>query len=406
MQTNAKLQRPHSETQLAPEQEQRREGSTLFDSFWLGGFESACQINTRGVRIDMLAATQHDIMVREDYAMVRAQGIRAVRDGVRWPCVETSPGNYDWSTFLPMVRAAESEGVQVLWNLLHYGWPPDIDILSGAFVDRFAQYSAATARIVKNETSRVPFYVPVNEISFLSWAIGWKGIIQPLALGKSWEIKQQLVRAAIASMNAVREVDPRARFIHVDPVIHVMPPKDRPDLAEQALNQRNGQFEAWDMLCGKMCPELGGQIGYLDIVGVNYYHANQFETPDVRLRWEDDPRDDRFVPFHKLLDEIHQRYGRPLFVAETSHFGEGRGKWIREIAEEAYIARMQGIPLEGVCLYPIIDRPDWEDLNHWHNSGLWDLRPGPDGKLERVPCAEYLAALHESQGLLKQIGCG
>ncbi len=404
MHVNAELYRSHAVDAEMRDSFDSQTGG-LFQSFWMGGFESACQINTRGVRIDMLAATQHDLLAREDYAMVRAQGIRAVRDGVRWPCVETSPGYYDWSTFLPMVRAAEAEGVQVIWNLLHYGWPPDIDILSAAFVDRFARYSGAAAQLVKNETGRVPFYVPVNEISFLAWAVGWKGIIQPLALGKSWEIKKQLVRAAIAGMEAVREVDRRARFVHVDPVIHIMPPRDRPDLAEQARIQRDGQFEAWDMICGRNSPELGGAMHHLDIVGVNYYHANQFETPDVRLRWEDEPRDDRFVPFHKLLDEIFQRYGRQLIVAETSHFGEGRGKWIREIAEEAYVARMQGIPLEGVCLYPIIDRPDWEDHSHWHNSGLWDLRAGPDGRLERVACEDYLRALHHSQALLSQVGC-
>ena len=44
---------------------------SLFDSFWMGGFESACQINTRGVRIDMLAATQHDLRVDDDYRLVR-----------------------------------------------------------------------------------------------------------------------------------------------------------------------------------------------------------------------------------------------------------------------------------------------------------------------------------------------
>ena len=82
-------------------------------------------------------------------------------------------------------RAAEQHGIQVLWNLLHYGWPPDIDILSGTFVDRFAQFCRAVAHVVKNETDRIPFYVPVNEISFLAWAIGHKGIIQPVIIGRA-----------------------------------------------------------------------------------------------------------------------------------------------------------------------------------------------------------------------------
>jgi hypothetical protein len=377
---------------------------TLFDSFWMGGFESACQINTRGVRIDMLAATQHDLHARDDYEMVRRVGIRSVRDGVRWPCVETSPGQYDFSTFIPMLHAARDAGVQVIWNLLHYGWPPDIDILSTSFVDRFAHYCRATAHIVKNETDRIPFYVPVNEISFLSWAIGYKGIVQPVHIGKAWEIKKQLVRAAIAGMDAVWSVDSRARFAHVDPIIHVMPPRDRPDMADAAAGQRETQFQAWDMIAGRLEPSLGGNIKYLDLVGVNFYHSNQFEAPDVRLRWEDHPRDDRWVPFHRLLDEMHRRYNRPVFVAETSHFGVGRARWIREIAEELYIARLQGIPLEGVCLYPIIDRPDWEDANHWHNSGLWDLVQTAGGRLERTINQEYFEALRWSQKLLAEVG--
>jgi hypothetical protein len=399
MQTDAHLKPRHEEV--------RREHlhrEKLFQSFWMGGFESACQINTQGARIDMLAATQHDTLCAQDYAMVRAAGIRTVRDGVRWPCVETSPGQYDWGTFLPMLRAAEQTGTQVIWNLLHYGWPPDIDILSGAFVDRFARFAREAARIVHNECSRIPFFVPVNEISFLAWAVGHRGIIQPVNLGKAWEIKKQLVRAAIAAMEAIWDVDPRARFAHVDPVIHVIPPRDRPDLAPQAAAQREGQFEAWDMLCGRIEPSLGGAMKYLDLVGVNYYHSNQFETPDVRLRWEDEPRDDRFIPFHRLLDEVHRRYGRPLFIAETSHFGVGRAKWIREIAEEVYIARMQGIPVHGLCLYPVIDRPDWESTEHWHNSGLWDLAETAGGRLERIINEDYAEAFAWSKGLLAELG--
>ncbi|MGN6369832.1 MAG: beta-glucosidase [Phycisphaerae bacterium] len=377
----------------------------LFRSFWMGGFESACQINSNGVRIDMLAATQHDVQVREDYERVKAVGIRTVRDGVRWPCVETSPGVYDWSSFVPMVKAAEAAGVQVVWNLLHYGWPPDIDILSGAFVDRFARYCRAVAQIVKDETGGEPVYVPVNEISFLAWAVGYKGIIQPVALGKAHEIKRQLVRAAIAGMEAVWSVEPRARFAHVDPIIHVIAPRGRPDLEEAARQQHAGQYEAWDMISGRAQPELGGNAKYLDIIGVNYYHSNQWETPDVRLRWEDEPRDERWVPFHRLLDGVCQKYGRPVFISETSHFGVGRGKWIEEIAQEVYVARLQGVPVEGVCLYPIIDRPDWEEPSHWHNSGLWDLRETAGGGLERVACEEYVEALCRSQRLLKEIGC-
>ncbi len=376
-----------------------------FKSFWMGGFESACHINTRGVRIDMLQATQHDLWAEQDYHMLREIGIRTVRDGLRWPCIEQTPGQYDWSTFLPMVRAARNTGTQVIWNLLHYGWPLDVDILSGAFVDRFARFCTAAARIIRDEAPNdPPLYVPVNEISFLAWGMGTSGYVQPLHLGKDAELKRQLIRAAIAGMEAIWSVDRRARFAHVDPLIHIVAPIDRPDLEPHAAAQRAAQFEAWDMLAGKCAPELGGHPKYLDLVGVNYYHSNQFECPDNRLRWEDEPRDPRWLPFHRLLQEIHERYHRPLFIAETSHFGCGRARWIREIATEIYRARLARTPVEGVCLYPIIDRPDWEDMNVWHNSGLWDLRRN-DGRLHRELNREYFQAFREARRLLHTAGC-
>ena len=53
--------------------------------------------------------------------------------------------------------------------------------------------------------------------------------------------------------------------------------------------------------------------------------------------------------------------------------------------------------MEGVCIYPIIDRPDWEDPNHWHNSGLWDLRVNGADRLERVLCEPYADELRLAQ---------
>ena len=75
----------------------------------------------------------------------------------------------------------------------------------------------------------------------------------------------------------------------------------------------------------------------------------------------------------------------------------GRSRWLREVADEAGRARDAGVPLEGLCIYPIIDRPDWEDPDHWHHSGLWDLRATEDGRLERVPCADYLETIRQAQ---------
>ncbi|HZA35009.1 MAG TPA: hypothetical protein VE505_08785 [Vicinamibacterales bacterium] len=373
------------------------EPSQLFRSFWMGGFEGACHINRSGTRLDLIAATQHDVQAAADYRLVRAVGMATVRDGVRWPSVEHG-GSYDFSSFIPMLQAALAEEVQVIWTLCHYGWPDDLDVFSAAWVDRFARYCGAVARIVADHTDQVPLYSPINEISFLCWAAGdVGGFIHPHARERGNELKRQLVRGAAAGIEAIWNVDRRARIVHVDPVIKVFPRRDRPDLVAEALQYDQSQFEAWDMLSGRTEPQLGGRPEYLDVMGLNFYHSNQWEHGGDRLRWEDEPRDDRWVPLHQLLAGLYQRYQRPICLGETSHFGSGRARWVREIGNEIAAALRAGVPVEGVCLYPVIDRPDWEDANHWHNSGLFDLLHQPDGTLRRVLNEEYAGALCEAQ---------
>jgi beta-glucosidase/6-phospho-beta-glucosidase/beta-galactosidase len=363
----------------------------------MGGFEGACHINRSGTRLDLIAATQHDVQAAADYRLVRAVGMATVRDGVRWPSVEHG-GSYDLSSFIPMLQAALAEEVQVIWTLCHYGWPDDLDVFSAAWVDRFARYCGAVARIVADHTDQVPLYSPINEISFLCWAAGdVGGFIHPHARERGNELKRQLVRGAAAGIDAIWNVDRRARIVHVDPVIKVFPRRDRPDLVAEALQYEQSQFEAWDMLSGRTEPHLGGRPEYLDVMGLNFYHSNQWEHGGDRLRWEDEPRDERWVPLHQLLAGLYQRYQRPICLGETSHFGSGRARWVREIGNEIAAALRAGVPVEGVCLYPVIDRPDWEDANHWHNSGLFDLLHQPDGTLGRVLNEEYAGALCEAQ---------
>ena len=380
----------------------------LFRSFFQGGFESATHINRHGHRLDLIAATQHDRHVVSDYAMLRAMELRTARDALRWPSIDRGD-HYDFSSFAPMAEAAQREGVQVIWDLCHFGWPDGLDVFSQEFVDRFAHFSGAAATFIAEMDDNVPFYVPINEISFLSWAAGEEGYIHPYAKGRGGELKQQLVRASIAGIDAVRAVDPRARILHVDPVIRVIAPRGRPDLAPAAEAYRLSQYEAWDMLAGMTHPELGGKPGYLDIVGINYYHSNQWELQGERILWDEPPPDERRLPFHRILADVYARYGRPLLVSETGQFGVGRAAWMYELAMEVGIARAKNIPVEGICLYPIIDRPDWEDANFWHHSALWDLVPNALGDLERVIEPNMLSALRCAQrmgpdGLARELG--
>jgi len=348
----------------------------LFQSVFLGGFECSTHRRDDGRRLDLIAATGHDRAVVQDYRWMLRHGIRTVRDGVRWHLIEASPGRWDWSSVLPMLHAARDLGVQVIWDLCHYGFPDGIDVWRPEFVERFARFARAVAKLVRDETDAVPFYCPVNEIAYWSWAGGDRGMINPCAQGRGFELKHQLVRAAIAGIEAVRDVDPRARFVHVDPAIHVVARPDRPEDREEAAAYTRAQYQSWDMITGELWPGLGGRPDLLDIVALNYYSDNQWFLGGGTI----ERGDPLYRPFREILAEVWERYRRPLFVAETGAEGDARAPWLDYVAGEVLAAMEAGVPVEGICLYPILDYPGWTNERHCP-VGLLGY---PDGGQRRV----------------------
>jgi beta-glucosidase/6-phospho-beta-glucosidase/beta-galactosidase len=383
--------------------------SSVFQSFWMGGFECSTHRLPRrkamrhfaGVRLDLTASTRHDEFAREDYERLQSAGIHTVRDGVRWHLIDKTPFRYDFSSLVPMLRAASQTQTQVIWDLFHYGWPDGLNIWSAAFVDRFARFARATADVILEETGGPIYITPANEISFVSWGGGDAGFLNPFAKRRGPELKAQLVRATIAAIEAVREIDPRARICHAEPIIHIAADPDYPEEAPAAEGYRMSQFEAWDMISGRVCPELGGRPDYLDLLGVNYYSNNQWIHQDPNLPPSRRRKDVLLLPSHPLhrpvremLREVYDRYHRPVFIAETGIEGDARPSWLRYIGQEARAAAASGVPLEGLCLYPIIDYPGWGDDRHCY-TGLWGYSDDEGRREIYEPLAQELA--HQQQ---------
>jgi len=348
----------------------------IFDSFFLGGFECSTHRLSSGKRLDEVAFTKHDVFSREDYLRCRRVGIRTVREGLRWHLIEESADRYDFSSALPLIRAAHELKVQVIWDLFHYGWPDWLDIFKPEFIDAFAGFARAFARVLAAETDHVNFVAPVNEISFFSWAGGQSGIFNPFVKRRGDELKAQLVRASIVATEALWDVDPRTRIAQIDPMINVLPADVLNKRQVQAAEgYRLSQYAAWDMLAGRLNPELGGAEKYLDIIGGNYYVHNQWIHKEGFIS----QHHPRYKPFREMIKELYERYRRPFFVAETGIEDEKRPEWFRYIAMETRAALKEGVQVEGICLYPIVNHPGWVDDRHCHN-GLWDY---PDEKGNR-----------------------
>lgn len=353
---------------------------SLFKSFFLGGFECSTHYGPDRKRRDLLATTQHDRFAARDYSRLQNYGIFTVREGVRWYRIETMPGHYRFGDMLNIIHAAEETDMQVIWNLLHFGYPDDIDPLRPAFVKRFAAFARAFIHVLKNETESVPFITPINEISFLAFQGGQIGNINPFAIGRGDALKAQLVRATMEAMEAIWDAAPEARFVTAEPLFNAAAESDDAQQTARAEGYSNARYEAWDMLAGNLYPQLGGAPKYLDILGVDYYPWNQwFYVSDTEAGASLDQEDPRYIPLHELLVQIYERYTRPLVITETSTEGNARADWLEYVSSQVRLALQSGIPIQGICWYPIVDYPGW-DNDRLCETGLWGLCDDKGGR--------------------------
>ncbi len=363
----------------------------------MGGFECSTHRNYKGRRLDVIAATRHDQFAEADYEKLLSVGMRTARDGIRWHLIERDSFRYDFSSAANQVRAAKKTGIQIIWDLFHYGFPDDLDIFSAEFPVRFAGFAKAFIKFLLSENSETPFICPVNEISFFSWIAGEVGGFYPFQKRRGSELKQQLVRAAILATDAIRSVCPAARFVLTDPAIYITSASKDPRRKAIAETHRTMQFSAFEMLAGKREPKLGGHPKYLDIIGLNYYFDNQWRYPSGRkvLRGHKS-----YHPFNLIVREYLKRFERPLFIAETGIENEARPEWFRYIIEEARITESNGVLLEGICLYPIINHPGWDDDRHCHN-GLWDYADENGNREIYTPLAEEIERWQNQSEMLQ-----
>lgn len=352
----------------------------------MGGFECADHINRAGIRINLLRETRHDLKAEEDYQLLSELGIQVIREGICWSSVERSPYVFDFSEVKKRLLAAEKYELQVIWDLCHFGYPDGLFPTHPKFTDRFMALCRAFALFHKKYSKERLRVVPINEISFLSWHSGEVRGTVPFAINSGFDIKYHLCKAAIEGMYVLRQSARNCEIYVVEPLVKIHAGSS--DISAQGLADLNShQFQAMDIIAGAMCPELGGSPQLFDVVGLNYYYNNQWNHEGSTLAWPEQKH--LMAPLQDLLLEASQRYSKPLVLTETGHFGTGRAQWLEEITQECLEAMEAGVDLQGICLYPVIDRPDWDDLKNYHHSGIYDL----DLEKRRIPYEAYVAVL-------------
>ena len=294
-----------------------------------------------------------------DYRLCKELGFGTVRDGLRWHLIEKSPGKYDWSSWMPALEAAEATGLQVIWDLFHYGSPDHVDQAADDFPERFTEFALAAVEVQQSVSKRPPVLCPLNEISFLSWAVE-VDYFPRVGPKKSGWFKRQLVRTAIHAARAIRGRWPDATLVWAEPLVHIAPRSHR-RADETAEAGRQGQFEAYDWITGRAEPELGGDPSLVDLIGLNFYPHNQWyfrKGPTIPMGHHE------YRPLADMLVEVADRYGKPIFLSETGAEGTGRASWLHYVCNEVRGAMDRGAAIEGICWYPITAYPGWDNSRH------------------------------------------
>ena len=352
----------------------------------MGGYECADHINRSGKRINLLKETFHHEKADEDYRLLSSLGIKVAREGICWSSVEVSPYVFDFSEVRKRIDAASKYEIQLIWDLCHFGYPDGLIPTHPRFRDRYMSLCRAFALFHKDATNETLFVVPINEISFLSWHSGEMRGTVPFAINSGFDIKYHLCKAAIEGIKVLRQTDENCRILLVEPLVKIHPANQ--EITFEELTELNShQFQAMDIISGSLCPELGGSPDLYDMLGFNYYHNNQWDHLDQTLAWP--LRGSELTPLSELLLTAYSRYSKPVILSETGHFGSGRCSWIEEVTAECKKAISLGVDLQGICIYPVIDRPDWDNLSHYHDCGIWDL----DNYKNRIPNEPYVASV-------------
>ena len=346
-----------------------------FKSFWMAGYECTDHVNAFGIRVDLISLTGHLQLIDTDYKNLSPFNIRTVREGIRWSKVETIPYQYDWSAVGDMIQTGKDNNIQQVWDLCHFGYPDNLSPFDPEFTNRFVALCKAFVQFYRSiDAVSTLIITPINEVSFLSWLGGdAKGTV-PFCNNRGWDVKYNLMKAYIKGIDALKVADPLVRILTTEPLINIVPCLNaNTEEIENASAMHEEQFQVTEILCGRLCPELGGRPGYLDILGYNFYYNNQWiAAPHQFLDWKIGELNPKYIPLHQLLITAYKKYNRPFALTETSHPKEDRPLWIKMIERESLKLLETSLPFWGICWYPMVNRPDWDYPKNWHYAGIWD----------------------------------
>jgi dTDP-4-dehydrorhamnose reductase len=366
-----------------------------------GGIE--CTVNrVQDIYFDQLNRSGHDRR-NDDLDRIAELGFAALRYPVLWE--RTAPHGLDradWSWPDARLGRLQSLGITPIVGLVHHGsGPPHTNLLKENFVTGLADFAAAVAQ-------RYPWveaYTPVNEPLTTARFSALYGHWYPHAQDDEFFLQALLIecRATVAAMQAIRRVNPDAKFIQTEDLAKV---HSTPGLADQAQFENERRWVALDLLCGRVTrehplwdfiartPYLRRQLAQLadnpcppDVIGFNHYLTSErllderLDRYPVRTHGGNGrqayadvealrARQQGLDGLEKLLLEAWTRFQLPMAVTEV-HLGDSAEYQIRWLLDQwAAVRRLHrgGVDVRALTVWALLGSFDWNHLCTCHSN--------------------------------------
>jgi beta-glucosidase/6-phospho-beta-glucosidase/beta-galactosidase len=364
-------------------------GSLQFPFLFATGIENSAPTLRSGVRIDEMEKCGHYTHWEEDFALVRASGLDALRYGPAYYRTHVSPTHYDWDVADAPMRRLRDLGIHVIADLCHFSVPSWLGgFQDAAFPVLFGEYAGAFAR----RYPWVRYFTPVNEIfvaASFSALYGWWNECEA-SDATFVRAMRNLCMAHELAVGAILQERPDAIIVQRESIEYFHAP---PEAAVEADRLNRMKYLSLDLTLGhELEPGMARHLHDNGVtsndlsffrerraegqrwLGVDYYRTCEHRMSPSGA-WVTEPES---LGLSSVASRYYHRYRLPLFHCETNRASPYAVSWLDRQWREAMRLRTLGVPLRGFTWYSLTDQIDWQhglrvERNDVHPVGLFDL---------------------------------